>query len=104
MKALLGLAAILAASPAMAMLSGFYDSGEKIETILASRDVADALRQGPIRAISNVGTTPEGFDIWQIQTQECDLNVHVIGIADDDEAPDSAGMVIYRVELAGSCD
>ncbi len=67
--------AMFAASPALAALSGFYDSAEKIGTILSDGAVADALRQAPIGAILNSGTAADGGDEWTIRTQECDLVV-----------------------------
>jgi hypothetical protein len=95
----LALGVLLAASPAAAMLSPYYDSAEKISAILASAEVADALRQAPIGAISNTGTTPEGHDIWTLRVQDCDLQVHLIALP-----PEGVGKVTYKVELAGLCE
>lgn len=89
----------LAASPATAALSGFYDSAEKIATILASPEVADAVRQAPIGAIANTGTSASGDDEWQVRVQECDLTVRLIA-----QPPDGPGKTTYRVELAGPCE
>ena len=89
------------ASPASAMLSPWYDSGEKIRAILQSAEVADAVRQAPIGAISNIGTSKEGNDLWEVRVQQCDLTVEVIA-----DAP-SAGMVgkaTYTVRPVGVCE
>jgi hypothetical protein len=94
----LALSVLTAANPAAAMLSPYYDSAEKISTILASAEVADALHQAPIGAISNTGTTKEGYDIWTVRVQECDLEVHLIAVP-----PAGVGKTTYKVELAGAC-
>jgi hypothetical protein len=92
------LALLLAASPALAMLSPFYDSAAKIDAILQSGAVADALRQAPIGAVSNVGTDTDGADLWQVRVQECDLTVRVVG-----HPPKGVGMITYTVEVTEPC-
>jgi hypothetical protein len=98
MGKVLGLVAVLAASPAMAMLSGYYDSAEKITAILQSGAVADALRQAPIGSISNTGTAKDGADEWTVRVQDCDLVVRVIG-----HAPEGVGKTTYTVEVTTPC-
>lgn len=93
------LALSLAASPAFAALSGFYDSAERIQTILASSAVADALHQQPIGAISNTGTRKDGASEWTVRTQECDLIVYLVATP-----PAGPGMTTYTVETAGTCE
>ncbi len=66
---------VCVATPAAAALSGFYDSAEKIGTILNNAEVADALRQAPVGSVSNSGTAKDGGDEWTVRTQECDLKV-----------------------------
>ena len=70
MGKVLGLVAVLAASPAMAMLSGYYDSAEKITAILQSDAVADAVRQGAIGSISNTGTAADGAEALEVVRRE----------------------------------
>ena len=82
----------------MAMLSGYYDSAEKIAAILQSPDVADAVRQAPIGGISNTGTAPDGADEWTVRVQDCDLVVRVIG-----HDPEGVGKTTYTVELTTPC-
>ena len=98
MGKVLGLVAVLLASPAMAMLSGYYDSAEKITAILQSEAVADAVRQAPIGSISNTGTAKDGADEWTVRVQECDLVVQVIG-----HAPEGVGKITYTVEVTTPC-
>ena len=98
MGKVLGLVAVLLASPAMAMLSGYYDSAEKITAILQSEAVADAVRQAPIGSISNTGTAKDGADEWTVRVQECDLVVRVIG-----HAPEGTGKITYTVEVTTPC-
>ena len=98
MGKVLGLVAVLAASPEMAMLSGYYDSAEKITAILQSGAVADALRQAPIGSISNTGTAKDGADEWTVRVQDCDLVVRVIG-----HAPEGVGKTTYTVEVTTPC-
>ena len=88
----------LAASPALAMLSPFYDSAEKITTILQDAAVADALRQAPIGAIRNTGSFPDGADEWTVRTQECDLVLKLIA-----KPPGMAGKATYSVEISTPC-
>ncbi len=96
------IAAVIAtalATPAAAALSGFYDSAERINTILASSDVANAVRQAPVGAISNTGTRKDGASEWQVRTQECDLTVYLVPIL-----PEGPGKTTYRVEVPGTCE
>lgn len=94
----LAISLTLAANPALAMLSPFYDSAEKITTILQDAAVADALRQAPIGAISNTGSFPDGADEWTVQTQDCDLVLKLIG-----QPPGLPGKTTYNVEITKPC-
>jgi hypothetical protein len=89
----------LLATPAAAALSGYYDSAERIGTILGSGAVADAVRQAPIGAISNTGTRKDGASEWQVRTQECDLLVYLIPIL-----PDGPGKTTYKLDIPGKCE
>ncbi|WP_416795577.1 hypothetical protein [Ciceribacter azotifigens] len=96
------IAAVIAtalATPAAAAFSGFYDSAERINTILASPDVANAVHQAPVGAISNTGTRKDGASEWQVRTQECDLTVYLVPIP-----PEGTGKTTYRVEVPGACE
>ncbi len=93
--------AALCASPSFAMVSGFYDSANKIAAIFASGAVADALGQAPVGSVSEIGTAKDGAGQWMIRTQDCDLIVNVIA------QPLPEGMVgtpDYTVEIAKGCD
>lgn len=87
------------ATPASAALSGYYDSAEKISTILSSSAVADAVRQAPVGSISNTGTRKDGASEWQVRTQECDLLVYLIPVL-----PDGPGKTTYKLEVPGRCE
>lgn len=102
MRKLITITCILTAGlslPASATLSGFYDSGEQISTILSNEAVGDALRQAPIGAISNTGTRDDGAHEWEVRTQECDLRVYLAP-----KAPVGVGKVTYTVEVPKACE
>lgn len=88
----------LAATPSFALLSPFYDSAEKITTILQSPEVADALHQAPIGAISNTGTAKDGADEWTVRVQDCDLVLRLVATPFE-----GTGKTTYRVELTTPC-
>lgn len=88
----------IAASPALAMLSPFYDSAEKITTILQDAAVADALHQAPIAAISNTGSFPDGADEWTVRTQDCDLVLKLIA-----QPPGMPGKTTYSIAITTPC-
>lgn len=90
---------IVLAQPALAMVSGFYDSAEKIATILASDLVADAVRQAPIGSISEIGKTEAGNAFWQVRVQECDLGVELKAIP-----PEGVGKMTYEVVSVTACE
>lgn len=87
------------ATPAAAALSGYYDSVEKIGTILSSSIVANAVRQAPIGAITNTGTRKDGASEWQVRTQDCDLLVYLIPVL-----PDGPGKTTYKLDVPGTCE
>lgn len=89
----------LSSTPSFAALSGFYDSAEQINTIMANEDVANALRQAPIGSISNTGTRDDGAHEWTIQSQECDLTAYLIAVP-----PAGVGKTTYKVDLTDTCE
>lgn len=88
----------LSATPSFAALSGFYDSAERIQTILSSNAVADALHQQPIGAISNTGTREDGASEWTVRTQDCDLVVYLIAVP-----PAGPGKTTYTLDMPKAC-
>ena len=54
---------VVNALPASAAVSGFYDSAEQINAIIESPDVANQLRQAPIRHLANTGTRDDGVPL-----------------------------------------
>ncbi|MHB0953853.1 MAG: hypothetical protein ACYC10_18280 [Allorhizobium sp.] len=98
-KIVWAIACTFLATPAVAALSGYYDSVERITTILQSSQVADAVRQAPIGSVSNTGTRKDGADEWQVRTQECDLTVYLVPIP-----PAGPGKTTYRLDIPGKCE
>ena len=101
LSATLAAIAFASAQPAVAALSGYYDSAEKITAILADGRIADLLRQAPLRAIRQTGTAPDGSEEWTLRTRDCSLRVMVI------PQPPKAGMVgrtTYAVQPAPACN
>lgn len=83
-----------------AALSGYYDSIERIGTILGDQRLADMLRQQPIGAITNTGTRKDGAAEWTIRTQDCDLKVYLIPVP-----PEGVGKTTYKLDVPkGQCD
>lgn len=99
MRRLLTLALLVTATPAFAALSPFYDSAEKIDTILNHGAVADALHQAPLRSIENTGTRADGASEWTVRTEGCDLVVYLIAIL-----PNGPGKTTYELDLPKGCD
>jgi hypothetical protein len=89
----------LGSGSARAAVSGYYDSVEQIGVILGSAQVADALRQAPIGAISNTGTREDGAREWTLRVQECDLKVYLIPVL-----PDGPGKTTYTLDIPGACE
>ena len=87
------------AAPASAALSGFYDSGEQIQTILSNGDVANAVGQRPIKGLDFEGTRRDGALEWEVDTEGCDLTVFLIP-----QAPGMPGKTTYTLETNGRCD
>ena len=95
---LTALALVLAAVPAQAAMSGFYDSAEQISAILSNAAVANALRQAPIGHVANTGTRADGAHEWQVRTQGCDLTVYLKPVPSQ-----GLGKTTYEVELGDAC-
>lgn len=87
------------ASAAQAAVSGYYDSVEQIGAILGNEQVASAVHQAPIGAISNTGTREDGAKEWTIRVQECDLKVYLIPVL-----PEGIGKTTYRLDIPGVCE
>lgn len=97
------IASILALSAitfsAHAALSGFYDSAEQINTILASPEVADALRQFPIKSMERDDDRSDGTIKWEIEAGDCNLDVYLAPIK-----PTGVGKTTYKVEVGKACE
>lgn len=101
MRLCLFVIAALCASPAAGMVSGFYDSANKIAAIFASDAVADALRQAPVGSVSEVGTSKDGAGQWMIRTQDCDL---IVDVTPEPLPEGMVGAPEYSVRIAKGCD
>jgi hypothetical protein len=103
MKLLIPAAVLIAAvhsTNTQAAVSGYYDSLERIGTILGNDQLADILRQQPIGAITNTGTRKDGASEWTIRTQDCDLKVYLTPIL-----PQGLGKTTYALDVPkGQCD
>ncbi|PYB77560.1 MULTISPECIES: hypothetical protein [Rhizobium] len=103
MKYLILTSIVMSVAPvasAQAAVSGYYDSLERIGTILADGRLADILHQQPIGAISNTGTRKDGAAEWTIRTQDCDLKVYLVPTL-----PNGPGKTTYAIDVpAGQCD
>ena len=101
MRMMLKLAALLpllAAAPANAALSGFYDSAEQIGVILSSGKVADAVRQAPVEALTHSGTRKDGAREWTVRVHNCSLKVYLVAVP-----PKGLGKTTYQLEIPGQC-
>lgn len=87
------------AQPSWALVSGFYDSVEKIQTILLSEDVAKASGQMPVRSLEEIGKTKNSSAVWLLRFQECDVVVEL-----GSTSPDGVGKVSYTVLSVSSCN
>ena len=100
------LAVLLAAAsgPAMAALSGYHDSAGQIGAILASGDVADALRQAPIDKIEHEGSTADGLIEWEVESRDCEVSVFLRPLApvSADGTP-MTGKTGYEIAQVGAC-
>ncbi|MCV3764942.1 hypothetical protein [Rhizobium sp. TRM95796] len=83
---------------AEAAVSGYYDSVEQIGIILGSSEVANAVHQAPIGAISNTGTRKDGAKEWTVRVQDCDLKVYLIPVL-----PEGPGKTTYQLDIPNVC-
>ncbi|HEY0274903.1 MAG TPA: hypothetical protein VGC31_02360 [Paenirhodobacter sp.] len=98
MKSIWIAAALIGPAPAMAALSGYYDSAAQISAITTSAPVADALKQRPVEGIKAIGTRPDGKIEWRIWGKGCSISVLLAPVA-----PQGMGRTDYRVSDLGRC-
>lgn len=92
---------ILAAVPADAMVSGYYDSLNKIEAVLAAPGLDEMLRQQPIGAVTEIGRNKDDIPQWMVRTQDCDVVINLLAHPPEDGM---VGMTTYTAEIAQGCD
>lgn len=97
-------AGCLVATPAMASVSGFYDSGEQLSVILSSDAVAGAVRQMPVTRLESRGLQPDGTLLWLLDAGGCSLPVSLVSVPPTGEngAP-MVGKTTYRLTKIGTC-
>lgn len=101
MKLLVSLAIIALGltNPAAAAVSGFYDSAAQVEAIMQSAQVADAMKQLPLRTISRAGSRgADGALRWKARTDRCTVVVYLSA-----SRPQGLGKVSYEVKEVGPC-
>lgn len=87
------------ASPAVAAVSGFYDSNAQIEAIMQSGQVADAVKQLPLRSLARAGSRKDdGALRWRVRSDRCTLVVYLSAIP-----PQGVGKTTYDVKEVGAC-
>lgn len=96
----------LLAHPAVAALSGYYDSIEQIQAILADDAVAKALPPYPLSALEFLGTTAEGQPEWRITGDGCRLQVTLQPVPPGTSADGMPvlGKTTYQVAKIGGCN
>lgn len=99
MKSMMLTLALLAAAPANAAVSGFYDSAEQISVILGSNQVADKVRQLPIKDLSFEGQRQNGTLKWEVETEHCEVDVFLRAIP-----PAALGKTTYEIAEVRDCD
>ena len=90
----LAAALTIAATPALALMSPYYESATVIERILGDGSLADSLKQQGITSI--VQTAP---DVWEIKTQECSITVNVVDVPAPANEPAMAGARNFDVKF-----
>lgn len=83
-------AACLLGSPAMARMSGYYESAAVIHAILGNGQVADGLGQQPIESITR---TRDGYSV---QSQNCSVGVVVVTRRADRPGPADFSLRVQR--------
>ena len=78
---------IVAAGPALAALSPYYQSIAEIERILGDRRLQDALqRQEAIVSITSTAT-----DVYEVKTENCTVSVTVVDVPPKEGEPMMVG-------------
>jgi hypothetical protein len=92
---------IVAAGPAAAALSPYYQSLAEIERILGDPRLAEALPGQ--QAIISITTT--GTDVYEIRTDRCTVTVTIVDIPPKEGEPIMVGARQFDLQFgAGSCD
>ena len=86
---------IVAAEPAFALMSPYYESATVIERILGDSSVAEGLKQQAIVSIIQTAT-----DAWEVKTAECTIIATVVDVPAPANEPAMAGGRNFDVKFA----
>jgi hypothetical protein len=87
------------ASPVGAAVSGFYDSAAQIEAIMQNGQVADVVKQLPLRSIARAGSRKDDGTLrWRVRTDRCTLVIYLSA-----NLPQGVGKTTYEVKEVGAC-
>lgn len=90
---------IVGTSPALALMSPYYESATVLERILSDGGVADALKQ---QSVVSVVLTSE--NVWELKSQECTVSVTVEFVQAAADNPAMGGGPNFDITVgAGSC-
>jgi hypothetical protein len=90
---------IVAASPAFALMSPYYETATILERILSDGGVADALKQ---QSVVSVTLTSE--NVWELKSQECTVSVTVEFVKAAADNPAMGGGPNFDIKVGtGSC-
>ncbi|MCO5089885.1 hypothetical protein [Bosea sp. (in: a-proteobacteria)] len=85
--------------PAAAAVSGFYDSAAQLEAIMQSSQVADVVKQLPLRSIARAGSRKDDGTLrWRVRTDRCTLVIYLSA-----NLPQGVGKTTYEVKEVGAC-
>ena len=97
-------AACLVATPAMAAVSAFYDTGEQVSVILSSDAVASAVRQQPVTRLDARGPQADGSVLWILDASGCSLPVSLEPVPPTSKnGTPMVGKTTYRLKHVGTC-
>lgn len=90
---------IAAASPALALMSPYYETATVLQRILGDGGVADALKQQSVTSV-----TLTGENTWELKSQECTVTVTVVMVEAPANEPAMGGGPNFDIKIGtGSC-
>jgi hypothetical protein len=90
---------VVAAAPAFALMSPYYETATILQDILGNGTVADALKQQSVTSI-----TLTGENVWELKSQECSVSVTVEFVQAAADNPAMGGGPDFDIKVGtGSC-